>query len=322
MTNLRIFLKNNLNIRHMRLLIALDDHRSVVKAATYLNLTQPAISKALAGLEQGIGAPLFRRAKSGLVPTDAGGCLIRHSRRVMIRIEQAERELEEILFQGSSHISIGTLPATAVYLIPAFIARLESELPNTTVSLREGTMDSLLPALKTGQIDFAVGLLGGPQMGPEFETEILFTDPVVAAARRGHPLTSRERIAWEELQGYPLVLPPATTLARGAIEAMFMNRRIPITKNRVDSVSTMANVGTLQVTDAIGFLSRSLVAHFARLGVLEPLPLELPPDVNLSIGMVRIADRDRTEAHIMGHRLLVETARALSAAAPNLLSAS
>lgn len=312
MSTLRIFLKNHLNIRHMRLMIALDDHRSVMKAATYLNLTQPAISKALAGLEDGIGTTLFRRGKAGMVPTEAGACLIKHSRRVLIRIEQAERELDEIMTEGSSHLSIGTLPATAVYLIPHFIARLEAEMPQTTVSLREGTMDSLLPALRTGQIDFAVGLLTIQHL-PEFETHVLMRDPVVAAVRSGHPLLSHAEVTLEMLQGYPLVLPLHNTLARGAIEAMFMNKRIPITRNRVDSVSTMANVGTLQVTNAIGFLSRSLVAHFRKLGVLEPLPLDLPPEVHLPIGLVRIADRDKTETHEIAHRLMAETAMQLQA---------
>lgn len=307
MSNLRIFLKNHLNIKHMRLMTALDDHRSVMKAATYLNLSQPAISKALSVLEEGIGATLFRRTKSGMMPTDAGACLIKHSRRVLLRIELAERELDEIMNAGSSHLSIGTLPATAVYLIPHFVARLESELPHTTVSLREGTMDSLLPALRTGQIDFAVGLLTIQHM-PEFETHVLMRDPVVAAVRPGHPLLALPEVTLETLEGYPLVLPLHNTLARGALEAMFMNKRIPITRNRVDSVSTMANVGTLQVTDAVGFLSRSLVAHFCKLGVLETLPLDLPPDVHLPIGLVRIADRDRTETHDIAHRLMAETA--------------
>ena len=307
MSNLRIFLKNQLNIRHMRLMVALDEHRSVMKAATYLNLSQPAISKSLSVLEDGIGTTLFRRTKSGMMPTDAGACLIRHSRRVLLRIERAERELEELMTAGSTHLSIGTLPATAVYLIPHFVARLEAELPHTTVSLREGTMDSLLPALRTGQIDFAVGLLTSQHM-PEFETHVLMRDPVVAAVRPGHPLLSLPEVTLADLEGYPLVLPLHNTLARGALEAMFMNKRIPITRNRIDSVSTMANVGTLQVTNAIGFLSRSLVAHFRRLGVLEKLPMHLPPDVHLPIGLVRIADMDRTETHDIAHRLMVETA--------------
>lgn len=308
MSNLLYFLKNNLSMRHMRLLVALDDHRSVVKAATWLNLTQPAVSKALAGIEDGIGATLFRRARSGLEPTDVGACLIKHSRRVLLRIEIAERELDEIMVSGFSHVSIGTLPTTAVYIIPPFIARLETATDRTTVSLREGTMDSLLPALRTGAIDLAVGLLGGP-LGPEFRTEVLLDDPVVAAVRPGHPLRAQGRVEWEQLEGYPLVLPSPNTLARGAIEAMFINRQIDVARNRVDSVSTMANVGTLQVTNSIGFLSRSLTGHFRALGVLEVLPLELPPEVKLQIGLVWIADRDRTEAHILAHDLLIEVAR-------------
>lgn len=311
MSNLLYFLKNNLSMRHIRLLIALDTHRSVGKAATYLNLTQPAISKSLATIEEGVGTPLFRRGRNGLVPTEAGVCLTKHARRIALRIEIAERELDEIMVSGYSHVSIGTLPTTAVYLIPRMIARLEAASSRTTVSLREGTMDSLLPALRTGAIDLAVGLLS-TSLGPEFESEILLADPVVATVRRGHPLGGKARLEWKELEGFPLVLPNPWTFGRGAIEALLMNRRVDVTRNRVDSVSTMANVGILQVTDSVGFMSRSLVEHFRALGVLEILPLEIPAEVVLNIGIVWIADRDRTDAHLLAHQFLVSAAQELS----------
>lgn len=314
MASVSAFLKNHMTIRHMRLLMALEAHRSVIKAASYLNLTQPAISKALASLEGALGCPLFIRTKAGMTATETGAYLIKYSRWVLQRMELAERELEAIMSPGSSHISIGTLPTTAVYLIPDFVKRLETRLPNTTVSLREGTMDGLLPALRSGQIDFAVGLLTLSNPDQEFATDVLLEDPVVAVTRVGHPLTTRNRLTWEDLRGFPLVLPNSTTQARGAIEAVFVERGIPVTKTRVDSVSTMANVGTLQVTDAVGFMSRTLVKHFARIGVLEILPLDVPPTVKLSIGIVWIADRERTAAHLTCHQLMKETARDLSGA--------
>lgn len=313
MASINLFMKNSLTIRHMRLLIAIDDHRSVVRAATYLNLTQPAISKALAGLETGFGTPLFRRSKNGLVATQAGACLIRHSRRVLLRIEMAERELNEIIGSGFSHVSLGTLPASAVYLVPRFIARLESQTENTTISLREGTMDNLLPALRTGQIDLAVGLLSSPQLGSDISTEILLVDPVIAAVRKGHPLLDQGPLEWPHLKTLPLVLPPPNTLARGAIESLFRGHGIDISHHRIDSVSTMANVGTLQMTDSVGFMSRSLVEHFRRMDILDVLPLAIPPEVTLEIGLVWVTDRDRTDAQILAHRLLREVAQELAA---------
>lgn len=316
MASINLFMKNSLTIRHMRLLIAIDDHHSVIRAATYLNLTQPAVSKALSGLEAGLGTPLFRRSKNGLVATQVGACLIRHARRVLLRIELAERELNELIGAGYSHVSIGTLPATAVTLIPRFIARLESETENTTVSLREGTMDNLLPALRTGQIDIALGLLTSPQLGSDVSTEILQVDPVVAAVRKDHPLLGRGNLSWSQLEGFPLVLPPPHTLARGAIESLFHSHMVDIANHRIDSVSTMANVGTLQLTDSVGFLSRSLVAHFADLGILDVLPLAIPQEVTLEMGLVWITDRDRTDAHMLAHRLLRETAQGLAERAP------
>lgn len=307
-----LFMRNNLTIRHMRMLIAINDHGSVVKAATYLHLTQPAVSKALAGLEAGLGIPLFRRTRNGLAATHVGACLIRHSRRVLMRIEMAERELNEIIGEGFSHVSIGTLPATAVYLVPRFIARMESEIDNMTISLREGTMDTLLPALRTGQIDLAVGLLASPDFGLDISTEILLVDPVIAAVRKGHPLLDQSAVTLEQLEGLPLVLPPPGSLARGAIESMFRSRGIDISNHRIDSVSTMANVGVLQLTDSVGFMSRSLVAHFQALDLLDVLPLDIPPEVTLEIGIVWVTDRERTEAHELAHRLLRETAQAIA----------
>lgn len=312
-----LFMKNNLTIRHMRMLIAINDHGSVVRAATYLHLTQPAVSKALAGLEAGFGVPLFRRTRNGLAATHVGSCLIRHARRVLMRIEMAERELNEIIGEGFSHVSIGTLPATAVYLVPRFIARLESETENTTVSLREGTMDTLIPGLRTGQIDLAVGLLTSPDFGLDISTEILLVDPVVAAVRNGHPLLEKNSVTLEQLEGLPLVLPPPGTLARGAIESMFRSRGIDISNHRIDSLSTMANVGVLQLTDSVSFMSRSLVKHFKALGMLDVLALDIPDEVTLEIGLVWVTDRERTEAHELAHRLLRETAHALDTAPIN-----
>ena len=309
--SINLFMKNSLTIRHMRLLIAIDDHHSVIRAATYLNLTQPAVSKALSGLEAGLGAQLFRRSKSGLVATQVGACLIRHARRVVLRIELAERELNEIIGVGFRHVSIGTLPAAAVFLVPRFIARLERETQNTTISLREGTMDNLLPALRTGQIDLAVGLMSSPQLGSDISTEVLLADPVVAAVRRGHLLLGQGPIAWSQLEGFPLLLPPPNTLARGAIESLFHSHMIDVASHRIDSVSTMANVGTLQLTDSVGFLSRSLVEHFRRLGVLDALPLDIPAEVTLEMGLVWVTERERTDAHLLTHRLLRETALTL-----------
>lgn len=305
MSNLLYFLKNNLSMRHIRLLNALDDHRSVVKAASYLNLTQPAISKALATIERGIGAPLFRRTRNGLLPTEAGACLIKHARRVALRIEIAEREMDEILVSGVSHVSIGTLPTTAAYLIPPLISRIESSKARITVSLSEGTTDTLLPALRIGSIDLAVGLLGR-NLGPEFAVEVLLSDPVLAVTRRGHPLAERKNLQWEDLEGYQLILPNPNTFSRGAIEAVLINRRIPVGRKRIDSVSSSANIGILQVTDSVGFMSRSLIHHFS--SRLSVLPLAVPPDVTLNIGIMWIADRDRTEAHMLAHQYLVEAA--------------
>ena len=71
------FLQRALTLRHMRLLIALEEMRQVGRVATALSISQPAVSKALAEIESGIGVPLFERTPNGMLPTAHGACLLR-----------------------------------------------------------------------------------------------------------------------------------------------------------------------------------------------------------------------------------------------------
>ena len=73
-------LMGRLRIRQLNLLIALDEHRSLHRAAAALSITQSAASKSLAEVESMIEAPLFERSKSGIVPNQLGQCVIRYAR--------------------------------------------------------------------------------------------------------------------------------------------------------------------------------------------------------------------------------------------------
>lgn len=172
-------------------------------------------------------------------------------------------------------------------------------------------MATLLPALRAGDIDMTVGVLPTPPLGPEFGTEVLMEDPIAVVVRRGHPLTGLSHVTWEHLDGYPMVLPPQTAYTRGAIDAILARHDLSVSPRVVESVSTMTNVGTLQLTDSIGFLSSILAQHFQDLGVLTVLSLEAPDGVTMRIGLIWMIDRHFTEAHKLVRTGLVQTSRDL-----------
>jgi DNA-binding transcriptional LysR family regulator len=306
MARLDWYIRANLKLRHLQLLVALDDLRHVGRVAAYLNVTQPAVSKTLAGLESGLQLALFERTSKGLVPTEHGTCLIRHARELLRQLSTVQEELRDITEGQVARVALGVLPSAAVMLVPRFLARLEARSAAVAVALREGTMNLLLPALRAGDIDFTVGMLPERSLGIEFASERLWDDPIVAAVRAAHPLVGRRTVHWDMMNGYPLILPPPGTYVRGALDELFAHHRLVPPRQHVDSLSTMTNVGTLQLTDSIGFLSRGLAERFSRLGLLKILPLSVGK-IDMRIGLIWMAERPLTAAMQLTIALFRET---------------
>ncbi|MDR3381252.1 LysR substrate-binding domain-containing protein [Cupriavidus basilensis] len=315
MAKLDWYIRANLKLRHLQLLVALDELRSVGRVAGYLNVSQPAVSKTLSMIEAGLEVTLFERTTRGMEPTEHGACLIRHARQILSQLSSARDEMRDISEGRVSRVSMGVLPAAAVLLLPKFIARLETESVATTVSVREGTMDSLLPQLRAGDIDLIVGNLPQRPLGVEFGTELLYEDPIVVAARRNHPLAGVQRLRWDMLAGYPMVLPPEGTFTRGPIDDFMAQHEVSIQRRHVESVSTLTNVGVLQATDSIGFLSREIARHFSALGALVELPLVLP-NVAMHVGLAWRVDKRPTTSHQLVRRIFHETRDAMFATHP------
>ena len=73
-------LRSNLKLRHLQLLVALDQFRHLGRAAEFLSVTQPAVSKTLAEIERMFGLQLFDRSTRGTEPTPYGDSVVRFAR--------------------------------------------------------------------------------------------------------------------------------------------------------------------------------------------------------------------------------------------------
>lgn len=318
MSKLDWYIRANLKLRHLQLLVAMDDLGSVNRVAAYLNVTQPAVSKTLAQIEGSVEARLFERTPRGMEPTEHGACLIRHAREILGRLATARDELRDISEGRITRVSMGVLPATACVLVPRFIARLEAAATDVAVNVSEGTMRSLLPMLRAGDVDLVVGTLPDRRLPSEFDSELLYQDPVAVVARRGHPLASLSRLEWPMLSGYPLVLPPPSASTRSPIDLFIAEQGIDVPRRHVESISTLTNIGVIQLTDSIGFLSRDLARHFAAQGSLQVLPLEIP-NLSIQVGLVWMVDRRMGNAQRVVRELLRETAELLPRVAADVI---
>ena len=276
MAHLDWYIRANLKPRHLQLLVALDDFRYVGKVAASLNITQPAVSKSLAELEKGMGMKLFERSARGVHPTIYGECLIRHARTVLTDLTLARDELTELMSGASGSLQIGALSTAVHSFLPQAVALLKQRTPNTSVQVREGTMESFLSELWSGKLDLIVGRLPNNRPGVGLGEKILSEEGVTLVAGRGHPLVRRKQVHWSDLKDLPWVLPPAGTMLREPVERAFERHGMPLPTNRVETLSVHLICSYLQLSKAVAFVGKDVSKHYQGIGLIAALPLELP----------------------------------------------
>lgn len=276
MARLDWFVRANLKFRHLQLLVAIDDYRHLGKVASLLNVTAPALSKALHELQEGLGAKVFERTGRGLRPTEFGQALIRHARRMLHDLEEAGDELRAITSGVSRRLRVGALPASASWLLPNALARMKAKMPAATVFVREGTMDMLINELSLGNLDVIVGTLPPTRSRrPDVDELALFDDDTVLVCRTGHPLTTQRVVTWADVAPFPWVLPPTDSLLRQPLIAAFHAYGLETPTDHVETLSLNVTATYVRITDAIASMPDSSATRLVNEGALAKLPLRL-----------------------------------------------
>lgn len=269
-------LRLDLKPRHLQLLVALDEYRSLAKVADAIHITQPAVSKSLAEIERLLDVPLFDRSPRGLTPTVYGECVVRHARALLSGFRRARDELLALRSGGGGSVTVGMLPTATTQLVPRAVLRLKERSPASTVVLREGTMGEMLGELRGERVDVVVGALPRDIREPGLQSLVLLEhDPLVCVAGKHHPLVGAERLDLAELVRFPWIIPPESASVRLPLQDWLEQQGLALPVERVESVSLTANLTLLQESSCIAFLSRNNAEHLGAQGLIALLPLEL-----------------------------------------------
>ena len=274
MAQLDWYLQVNLKARHLRLLVALDDFGNLKQVADLSHVTVPAVSKALAELEKGLGLELFARTAQGLKPTAYGEILVRHARTMLTDIHQARDELKALSSGSEGKIHVGVFPASSSVLLPHALALLKQRSPGTNVMVTEGNATTLLPELWQGRIDMVVGRLPNRNALSGFDEKELLEEPVMLMTGRHHPLARQKKLKWSDLKSFPWVLPPAGSLLREPLERTLERHGLTLANNYIETLSTHLARAYLTITDAIGVMAGAVAKDPSQ--PLSILPLSLP----------------------------------------------
>jgi DNA-binding transcriptional LysR family regulator len=131
---------------------------SLGRAAAALNLTQPALSRAIRRLEEKVGAPLFERHSKGMKLTDIGEALLPHANLMEMEARQAREHIDALRGLSQGTVRVGAVASIACFVLPLAIRRALDSWPGFTIEVIEGVWDRLVDALTNYEIDLALGV--------------------------------------------------------------------------------------------------------------------------------------------------------------------
>lgn len=267
------FLLSRLKLRQLKLLTVIAEEGTVLRGSQLLNIAQPAATKSIKELEDALGVELFIRSSRGVTPTLFGEVMIKHAKLILTQLRHASEELQSLDEGLSGRVYVGTLLAASPTLLPRSLALLRERRPGIAVSVSEGTIDKLMPSLRTGDLDIVLGRLPDYREREGLAQEVLYLEPIAIVAREGHPLAGKKIVTLSDLVSQAWVMPPMQTSLRRQIEVAFLREDLEPPADVIESVSILTNHTLLIETDMIAAMPHQVASVQQGLRIL-PVTLE------------------------------------------------
>lgn len=198
---------------------AVVDEGGFTRAAEFLDMSQPAVSKQVKTLEERVGTPLFVRTGRKASLTPAGEIVYAYAKRIIHTIEEMQGALAALAVPGSGRLSIGAVPTVAVFTLPDLLGAFSKRHPLVVVHVRTGSIDDVVQMVLRGEID--VGLVTVPVTHELLQTIPLFRDRILLVAQPDTPWAAKRIIQPAELTGMPMIAYERASKFRRYVDAGF-----------------------------------------------------------------------------------------------------
>ena len=276
-----------IKFRHLSCFLEVARQRGFVKAATILNITQPAVSKTLKELEDILGVRLFERSRSGVTLTRFGAVFLRYAGSSATALRQGLDSLRQAGSGAGISINIGALPTVAARLIPQALHRFKSAHPESAISVTTGLNTDLLSRLRVGDLDLVVGRMAAPELMAGLSFQYLYTEHISFLVRPGHPLLASDVFDFRRLENFTVLVPHQVSIIRPYVDRLLIANGMPTLNNVIETVSMAFGRHYARKYDAVWIISRGVAADDIDDGLL----LELPIDTSDYPGPVGLTSR-------------------------------
>ncbi len=258
-------------MRHLKLLLAAANLGKVGKVAKAFQVSQPAISKQLAEIETALGLRLFDRFGHSLRLTGAGEHVMRSASAMLVEMEDLAKQLGSLGEGITGKVAFGGVATTFITFIPPAMKRFKSRAPHSSVSLHDGSADSLLGRLRDGEIDLFIGRMNQRALPNDIRSEDILDDPSLIVSGVSHPLARKSSADWSSLAGQNWILPP-TNLPESRIFLQWLEQRgVKLSQGVIESRSLLANIGLLETDEYLSMMPQSAARVYLREGRIARL---------------------------------------------------
>lgn len=190
-----------MNLQQLEYFKTVAETENFTKASKLLLVTQPALSKSIAKLEEELKVPLFEKSGRNVKLTRFGKIFLVHAERALVEIEKGIKELDEMVSDTTGTVSISSTSRVGAYFMNFIISDFLNDNPNSKFQFNQQSVTEIIEDLKKGKID--IGFYDNhtePIWDANIESIPIKKQEYVLIVPKNHKLASREEVSLKELE--------------------------------------------------------------------------------------------------------------------------
>ena len=232
-------LVGRLKIRHLSLLLQIQKLGSLTRVAEHMATSQPAMTQALAELEDMFGTRLFERSPRGMVATRQGEAVLMRARTILNDLDLLTLDMDAVSQGRIAHLHIGAIPLVSGMKVAQAIQRTTSHEAGLSVTVQGGVTHQLLQMLRDHSLDLVLARVSDTLDMRDLSYDVLHRQsPRLIASRLTAGRLGRRRLDWSQLLDMDWVLGHRNTPVRKQIADIFLSEGLPPPSPTVESHSS------------------------------------------------------------------------------------
>ncbi|MCY1278845.1 HTH-type transcriptional activator CmpR [compost metagenome] len=235
-----------MDLASLNAFLAIAETGSFSEAATRLHLTQPAVSKRIAGLEQQLKVRLFDRLGREVGLTEAGRALLPRAYQILNVLDDTRRALTNLNGEVTGRLTLATSHHIGLHRLPPVLRAFTRAYPQVALDIQFLDSEVAYEEILHGRAELAVITLA-PETHAPIKAVPVWDDPLDFVAAPEHPLARTGAVTLADVARHPAVFPGGNTFTRyivqGLFEAQGLTPNIAMSTNYLETIKMMVSIG-------------------------------------------------------------------------------